>query len=99
MSKNFELMQEALREAERETSSIPESTIVFPGSEKDRRTRREPRDFDSMAQEECLKVVQRIFLGQPANIHRAIVFAGVDPGDGCSRICVESARALAANAS
>ncbi len=100
MSKNFELMQEALREAERETPSIPESTtLVFPGSGKDRKTHREAPGFDSMAQEECLKLVQRIFLGQPANIHRAIVFAGVDPGDGCSRICGESARALAANAS
>jgi succinoglycan biosynthesis transport protein ExoP len=106
MSKNFELMQEALgererpRETEREAPPIPESTtIVFPGSQVDRNSHTDSTDFDRAAQEECLKLVQRIFLAEPANRCRAIVFAGVDPGDGCSRICAEAARALAANTS
>jgi capsular exopolysaccharide synthesis family protein len=54
-------------------------------------------DLDPSAQEECLRLVQRIFLGQSPDTGRAIVFAGIDRGDGCSRICAESARTLAAN--
>jgi Mrp family chromosome partitioning ATPase len=58
-----------------------------------------PQDFDRLAQEECMKLVQRVFLGQPTKDRRAIVFAGVDPGGGCSRICIEAARILAVNVS
>jgi len=56
-----------------------------------------PQDFDASSQEECLRLVQRIFLAQPPDAGRAIVFAGVDRGDGCSRICAESARTLSAH--
>ncbi len=98
MSKNFELMQEALRAAQRETPPSPESTtVVSVGSETDRNNRRGSSDFDAAAQQECFKLVQRIFLGQPENLYRAVVFAGIDRGNGCSRICVEAARTLAAN--
>jgi capsular exopolysaccharide synthesis family protein len=38
-----------------------------------------------------------VFLLQPATAPRVVVFAGVDPGNGCSRICAETAEALAAN--
>jgi Mrp family chromosome partitioning ATPase len=99
MSKNFELMQEVLREVERETPSPPQSTtIVFPATEPESNKHRGLQEFDRVAQEECLKLVQRIFLGQSANGGRTIVFAGVDPRAGCSRICVETSRILAANA-
>lgn len=100
MSKNFELMQEALREVEREAPSAPQSRpIGFPASVVDSNKHRGPQEFNRVAHEECLKLVQRIFLGQPANACRTIVFAGVDPGAGCSRICAETSRILAANAS
>jgi Mrp family chromosome partitioning ATPase len=100
MSKNFELMQEVLRETEQETPPNPKSTkITFLGSETDRNVHRVSPDFDHVAQGECLKLVQRIFLGQPAKLSRAIVFAGIDRGNGCSRICIEAARTLAANTS
>jgi Mrp family chromosome partitioning ATPase len=100
MSKNFELMQEALREALRETPASPESTkVVVLGSEADRNNHGSSSDFDAVAQQECFKLVHRIFLGQPPNVVRAVVFAGVDRGNGCSRICVEAGRVLAANTS
>jgi len=100
MSKNFELMQEALKEALGETSAVPEpGRVVFVGSEARRDISRATSDFDAVAQEECFKLVQRIFLGQPKNLLRTVVFAGVDRGNGCSRICAEVARILAANAS
>ncbi|MGO9577764.1 MAG: CpsD/CapB family tyrosine-protein kinase [Terriglobales bacterium] len=98
MSKNFELIQEALREAQQETPPCPRSTaVVFVGSESDRNNHRGSSDFDAVAQQECFKLVQRIFLAQPENPFRAVVFAGIDRGNGCSRICVEAARTLAAN--
>jgi capsular exopolysaccharide synthesis family protein len=100
MSKNFELMQEVLREVERGTPSAPKSTtIVFPPSVVDSNKHRGPQEFNRVAQEECLKLVQRVFLGPSTNACRTIVFAGVDPGAGCSRICVETSRILAANVS
>lgn len=98
MSKNFELMQDALKEALRETSPDPEPTkVVVVGSDAEFREVRASSDFDAVAQQECFKLVQRLFLGQPANPFRVITFAGIDRGDGCSRICVEVARTLAAN--
>jgi capsular exopolysaccharide synthesis family protein len=98
MSKHFELMQDALREVER--APIPESgPIVFPAPPLESNPPRGTLVFDSLAQEECLKLVQRIFLAQPAKLGRTIVFAGIDRGDGCSRICVETARILSANTS
>jgi capsular exopolysaccharide synthesis family protein len=99
VSRHFELMQEALKEVERETPPAHESTpILFPVPAAKEECAL-PLGFDGMAREECLNLVQRIFLSQPGNHSRAIVFAGIDKGDGCSRICVETARILAANTS
>jgi Mrp family chromosome partitioning ATPase len=98
MSKNFELMQEALKEALGETAQSRESDrVVVMASEADRDKHHGLSDFDAVAQQECLKLVQRIFLGRQADTIRAVVFAGIDRGNGCSRICVEVARILAAN--
>src|SRR5271169_537786 len=102
MSKNFELMQEALgeRALRRETLPMAESaTLVFPGTHADASTRAGSVGFDRVAQEECLKLVQRIYLGQPADHCRAVAFAGIDPGNGCSLICAAAASTLAANTS
>lgn len=100
MSKNFELMHEEQREMGREPAPISRpSTILFPSHEVVRTPHHGVQEFDRLAREECLKLVQRIFLGQPANVSRTIVFAGVDRGAGCSRICVETSRILAANTS
>src|SRR5262245_43446099 len=78
MSRNFELMQ--AEQLEREgLAHLPEpKTALFPGPEIARTPQQPTQEFDRTAQEECLKLVQRIFLSQPANVCRAIVFAGVD---------------------
>jgi capsular exopolysaccharide synthesis family protein len=104
MSKNFELMQEALRETSREPSEVPEASKIVvlgaePGRDKSRTNKSKSLDLDAVAQQECLKLVQRLFLGQPPNVFHSVVFAGIDRGNGCSRICVEAAQTLAANAS
>jgi Mrp family chromosome partitioning ATPase len=98
MSKNFELMQE-MAGAPSETAYGRESArVVVLESERDRSIARDSSDFDALAQQECSKLVQRIFLGQPDHFH-TVVFAGIDRGVGCSRICVETARILAASTS
>jgi succinoglycan biosynthesis transport protein ExoP len=98
MSNNFELMQEAVREIEHEISPAPahrSDTLPRPWLIGKRDSGR--LDVDRVAQEECLKLIQRLFLGKPTNIRRTIVFAGIDRGNGCSRICADAARVLAAN--
>jgi Mrp family chromosome partitioning ATPase len=100
MSKNFELMQEEQRETGRATA--PDSgppAVLFARPELVRTPNRGAHEFDRVAQEECLKLVQRIFLGAPADVRHSVVFAGIDRGAGCSRICLEAARILASNVS
>ena len=100
MSKNFELMQELLKKELRETPpGVEPAKVVFSGSETQHNTHRGLSDLDAVGQQECFRLVQRIFLDQPESLFRAIVFAGIDRGNGCSRICLESARILAANTS
>jgi receptor protein-tyrosine kinase len=54
-------------------------------------------DIDELAGEEILRLVQRVFLLQTEEPPRAVAFAGVDHGNGCSRICVRVAETLARN--
>lgn len=99
MSKNFELMQEVLREMERDASLEEKSDILVPALPVESPSQASSKELDSLGQEECLRLVQRLFLAQPVKPGRAIVLAGIDPGTGCTRICVEAARTLAANTS
>ncbi len=100
MSKNFELMQELLKRELRETPPGPEvDKAVLVGSERQPRVHHGLSDLDEVGQQECFRLVQRVFLEQPESLLRAIVFAGIDRGNGCSRICAEVARILAANTS
>lgn len=100
MSKYFDLIQAEQQEIEG-VASVPDRTAVLfpPEAEAVSTPQRGPQKLDQMAQAECLKLVQRIFLSPPANVGRTIVFAGVDRRTGCSRICVDTARILAANTS
>jgi Mrp family chromosome partitioning ATPase len=45
--------------------------------------------------EESLKLVQRLFLTPGQTPPRAVVFAAIDPGNGCSQLCAVSASLLA----
>lgn len=80
MSKAFELLQNI--EAERETS-------VGPVPVNGHRTR--PSVVD---EGEISRLVQRVFRAPDAP--RSVVFAGIDPGDGCTAICTAAAENLAA---
>lgn len=53
----------------------------------------------SSMDEETLRVVQQIFLLQTQEPPRVVVFAGIDPRNGCSSICASVAEVLAHNSS
>jgi capsular exopolysaccharide synthesis family protein len=97
MSKNFELMQrmgaEKVSAAAAEIFGSPRSATAPPV------TSITTTGLDALAREESLKIVQRVFLQQGVNSPRVVIFAGVDPGNGCSRICAKTAVLLAANTS
>ncbi len=90
MSKNFELLQQAGIEVEhkRIVPLVDRDDNSFPTKIIDVAQKR-------AAREESMKLVQRLFLGQNAKRPRAVVFAGVERGNGCTRLCGETARALA----
>src|SRR5215471_14632386 len=93
-------MQEAFREMERGRSPVSDSgPLLFPRVEEVKAERSGVTDFDATGQEECLRLVQRLFLSQATNTRRVVAFAGIDRGSGCSRVCLESARILGANTS
>jgi len=95
MSKNFELMQQA--GASQEFHPQPKPMRSVPLGNGNGHREKGALDLDEVASEEALRLVQRIFLLQAQEPPRAVVFAGVDHGNGCSRICVRVAETLAKN--
>src|ERR1700722_14613252 len=53
------------------------------------------RRTDQIAEEEYVKLVQRVFLRPTADTPRVVVFSGIDPGNGCTRVCRKTAEVLA----
>ena len=99
MSRNFELMQLAGDDAEfhrvrevHETVSPVNSLKEGEYSQSYRPAHRDAigLDLDGLAYDESLRLVQRTFL-QGEGASRTVVFAGVDHGNGCSRLCVRIA--------
>lgn len=99
MSKNFELMQQA--GMERKIAPTPELMTAFSVNDVkgNGHLNGTGLDLDQIAQEESLKLLERVFLLHAGECPRAVVFAGIDPGDGCSRICADTAKTLARNVS
>ena len=92
MSKNFELMQQVGRECEvppmsRLSRQVPKTLKKSYENE----TRIGSGD---VAREETLKLVQRIFVSPGQKAPRAVLFAGIDQGAGCSQICLLVAETL-----
>jgi succinoglycan biosynthesis transport protein ExoP len=97
MSRNFELMQQAGRV--REFPPIQAEEPMAEEREVKRERVRKVLDFGQFAREESLRLVQRTFLLQSEEPPRAVVFAGVDHGNGCSQLCAQTAETLASNTS
>jgi capsular exopolysaccharide synthesis family protein len=99
MSKNFELMEQAEKRSQFRSSGKLELTIPVIGENanaKRQRNRSQP-DLENLASEEVLRLVQRVFLLQTQELPRSVVFASIDHGGGCSRICAQAAETLARN--
>jgi len=103
MSKNFELMQQAGKGQAPRPSPVqnPAPKLNFGnghGNGNGKRHREaEGLDLDLLAGEEALRLVQRVFLLQSQEPPHMVVFAGIDHGNGCSRVCVSVAETLAKN--
>jgi len=103
MSKNFELMQQAGNEHSLRPTPTqePAPSVNFGnghGNGHGKRYREaDGLDLDLLAGEEALRLVQRVFLLQAQEPPHMVVFAGIDHGNGCSRICVSVAETLAKN--
>ena len=91
MSRNFQLMQQLEID-----SSLAVSGAINPPL-----SRLEELPIQSgnkrWASDEALSLVQRVFLPQSATSPRMIVFAGVNPGDGCTGFCASVTDTLAQN--
>jgi len=95
MSRNFELMQQA-----GQVSHVASPQAVTPTAASGTGNTRPHGirlDFDQIACEEALRLVQRIFLLQTQKPPRLAVFAAIDKGSGCSEICAQVAETLARN--
>jgi Mrp family chromosome partitioning ATPase len=60
------------------------------------RQHRSSVNYQSMSQQEEIKLVERVFLGPDAGSNRVILFSGVDRAEGGARVCAQAARTLAA---
>jgi Mrp family chromosome partitioning ATPase len=92
MSKNYELMQQVGRDFEAPSISLPNREVTKT-LEKSRRIVAR-FDLGQVAREETLRLVQRIFLSPGPKAPRAVLFAGIDRGAGCSQICLLVAETL-----
>jgi capsular exopolysaccharide synthesis family protein len=97
MSKNYELMQQAGMQQEfRPTRKVESPEPVKAGNGNGHREA-DSLDLDQLAGEEVLRLVQRVFLLQAQEPPHMVAFAGVDHGNGCSRVCMRVAETLAKN--
>ena len=100
MSRNFELLQQAgsAWEVPPPVVKEPKPFIPIPLGHKRRKAKPAPAraypSMDRFAGDEALRLAQRIFLQQAEEPPKVVVFAGIDHGNGCSRICVDTAAAL-----
>jgi Mrp family chromosome partitioning ATPase len=105
MSRNFELMQQAeLNLKTRLATNVPAPAQERVSSVSDRKPdavangRPTPGGLvDKLTSQESTKLVQSVFLQNAAEPPRCVVFAGIDHGNGCSRVCAQAAEILAAN--
>jgi Mrp family chromosome partitioning ATPase len=88
MSKHFELMQKIEEDRQPKVHAAPE---LAGRNSRAKNSSVPPR----WASDETLRLVHQIFLSQTEGAPRLVVFAGIDPGNGCSEICASVAESLA----
>lgn len=97
MSRNFELLQKAAEEREREQRTVATSPAAASTEWVDQTNTEEtgiiPPSPEGQPREELTKLVQRLFLLPDAA--RAVVFSSVERGAGCTWLTAQVARLLA----
>jgi protein-tyrosine kinase len=84
LSKNFELLQRAQKEQELVSRNGSSGAVTSLASRN-----------GHFSTEEAVRLVHRLFLVPGPEAPRVVLFSGVDPGDGCSTVCVRVAETLA----
>jgi len=98
LSKNFELLsqlgrvQEILQKPEESLPALPEEPQALVASIVPTTT----LAVHGSAREEVIKLVRNLFFLPGSNAPHHVVFAGTEPGAGCSWICSHAAEVLAA---
>jgi Mrp family chromosome partitioning ATPase len=92
MSRNFELLQQVGRGFE--VPPIPEPVRISSKLHEKATPISTRLDFGQVAREEASRLVQRIFLSSDPKAPRAVLFAGMADGVGCSQICLLVAEIL-----
>jgi capsular exopolysaccharide synthesis family protein len=96
MSKNFELMQDArIMLGSPEAAETKARPVTLNGKAHEAANGTHLNWPDEVTREETLKLVQSLFLSRSEGSSKAVVFASIDSGNGCSRICGQVAEALA----
>ncbi len=81
---------------------VGKEDVLFPRSSSDSLPNNGGRhrlDLRGSAQEEAVKLVQRVFVFPNSDAPRAVVFSSVDQGNGSSEICSRAGEVLAAQVS
>ena len=91
MSRNFDLMQQLEADRGSRSSETVKPVFPVPPASSSRNGHAE------WASDEAQRLVQQIFLLQTQEPPHVVVFAGIDHGNGCSRISAAVAEALARN--
>jgi Mrp family chromosome partitioning ATPase len=100
MSRNFELMQRAGRGfavppvTQSKPQPMPQPVRLSSELHEKANQNGTRLDLGQVAREEASRLVQRIFLPADPKAPHAVLFAGIDEGEGCSQICLLIAETL-----
>lgn len=97
MSKSFDLLPQAEMDFATTNGHAREETTSYEIEGTNATARPKAMKHEKLFQEECLKLVQSLFFLQGGASQRSVVFAGIDSGNGCSRVCARIAQLLAMN--
>jgi receptor protein-tyrosine kinase len=98
MSNNYEFMQQ-MRIGLAGSTSARETTVRAVAKNKTSIIAEIPAELPPAIRAESLQLVQRLFLTSEQTPPKAVVFAAIDSGNGCTRLCSITAQLLAENVS
>ena len=98
MTKNYEFMDQ-VGIGLGGSATLRERTARAAANDKTSTIAGNPAEASSAIRDESLKLVQRLFLTSEQAPPKAVVFAAIDSGSGCTRLCAITAQLLAESVS